>query len=187
MRNVPPHVQIHRLAFAGVALKKTNSAINEIGIAPARIIGTTRTGVVIDDVDAVGARLGVGADVPFAKVTGAIAIALEKFRDSHTIAKAMIGHVLGIRRRELPRHRPRAAGATGNPRDVCLCEARAVFGQLVEHRRFGIRVAITAEVAIAEVIGENKDDVRLVGGGNNASQANNEKNYTADHKPNFNR
>jgi hypothetical protein len=40
-------------------------------------------------------------------------------------------------------------------------EARPLAGHLVKPRRLELRVAITAEVAVAEIVGINDDDVRV--------------------------
>ena len=62
------------------------------------------------------------------------------------------------------RHRSRAARATGNAGDVGLRETGAFLRELIEHGCLRIRMAVATQIAVAEVVGKDEDDVRLLGG-----------------------
>ena len=64
-------------------------------------------------------------------------------------------------RRILAGHDARARRRTNAARRVSRGEAHPAFRQPVEHRRLVELAAITAEIHPAEIIGQNKDDVRL--------------------------
>ncbi len=56
--------------------------------------------------------------------------------------------------------RRRADGVAG----VALCQAHAVFGDLVDVGRADFGLAERADVAVTEVIGDEEDDVGPIGG-----------------------
>ena len=61
-------------------------------------------------------------------------------------------------------HRRDARGRADGMRRVELQEPRAVGGQPVEMRRPDSRVAVAAEIAVAEVVGQNEEEVGARGG-----------------------
>ena len=57
-----------------------------------------------------------------------------------------------------------ARGGTNRVAGVALRESHAFFGDLVDVRRADFRLAEGTDIAVAEVIGEEEDDVGSVGG-----------------------
>src|SRR5262249_38326780 len=59
------------------------------------------------------------------------------------------------------RHQSCARGTAVRRRNIRLRETRAVAGQRVDMRSRNIRTPVNAEIAIAQIVGQNDDDVRL--------------------------
>ena len=60
----------------------------------------------------------------------------------------------------IPGHERRAGGGTDGTAGVGLGEADAFGGEAVEVRSFDPFLAVTAEIAVAEVVGHDENDVR---------------------------
>ena len=59
-------------------------------------------------------------------------------------------------------HQAGARGAAIRPADVAAGEAHAVPGQRIDVRRGNLRVALAAQLAVAEVVGDDDEDVRAL-------------------------
>jgi len=110
-------------------------------------------------------RVRVFAVVPFAEDTGAIAVGLEALGNG---GLGLFQFATGIRpgadaKRMPPREQHRAGGRTHAPAHE-VAQLDALLEQAVNVRR-GNGSAMRAEVAPAEVVGQEIDDVRLCGGG----------------------
>ena len=63
-------------------------------------------------------------------------------------------------------HQPGAGGAANRTGDVAACEADAVAGERVDVRRCEFAFALGADAGVAEVVGDDEDDVGFgLGGG----------------------
>ena len=163
VRDVAPDVQIKRLLFSGGLFEKCNRAIHQMRVsATGGLVVLFRGPIVINHINAIRTWLGIRPDVPFSKMPRAIAVALEQLGDGHRVTKAVVGHVFRKPSRMSTGHRPGSARTTGHTRDIRLCIARSLLGKLTQRRRLGIGMAIAAQIAIAEIISKDKDDVRFV-------------------------
>ena len=59
-------------------------------------------------------------------------------------------------------HEAYSAGLTGHSRGVEPGEPRTTLGEAVDIRRLRIGVTVATEIAVAQVVGENENDVWLV-------------------------
>ena len=155
---VRPDVHVERLFRLGAFADEAEGGGEEIRIAAFGILVAAAHDA--DLVDAVGARLGFRADVPFPEMAGAVALALEQPGDGLVAREAEVRGVLGIACREAPCHQASAAGVASHARDVGLGEARPFRRELVNVWRLRVGVPVAGRIAPAEVVGENEDDVR---------------------------
>jgi len=59
-------------------------------------------------------------------------------------------------------HQPRAGRAAVRPGDVAVTEAHAVLGERIDVRRRDVLAALEADVGVAQVVGQQDDDVGLL-------------------------
>ena len=132
------------------------------------------------EIEAVGERMMLGlvigpdAEVPFADQSGGVAGVLQRLGQGHfgggqaaggdgaEDAELIVGHAGadGV----ASGHESGAARGADLGGGIELREAQAFGGHTIQIRRLDRRVAVAAEVAVAEVVGQDDDDVRLRGG-----------------------
>ncbi len=124
-----------------------------------------RTG--LDFAVVVGRRLGSEAQVPLADHAGGIAGLLEQRRhrdaprfddqrrDARQDARALLAP--GV----LAGHKGVARRRADRRRRVRVGEPQPLRGKPIDVRRLDLRRAIAAEVAIADIVGQNEEDIRL--------------------------
>ena len=102
-----------------------------------------------------------GTDVPFPKMTCGIPVFIEQFGNGCPTIKTEISDP-SFKTSGMPAcHESDATWLAGYAGGVVACETRALFCQAVDMGRFRIRVTVASEVAVAQVIGKNENDVRL--------------------------
>ena len=109
----------------------------------------------------------VAAEVPFADVGGAIALFFEHVGQRGLLhpelvflSRIDVGEDAEAGR-EFPAHQPHARGHADGRDGVGAGEARTLGGEPVDMRCGDVLPAVTAEVAVAHVIGEDNDEVGL--------------------------
>ncbi len=117
----------------------------------------------------VGDAAGAGAaESPFSEQSGSIARALEEGSDGGLIrAQARFGldvpsdgGVAGVP----PGHQAAAGWRTDCGTRIRLGEAKSLGGHAVQIRGLDLLLTVTPEIAVAEIIGEDKNDVGPEGG-----------------------
>ena len=165
MRDVIPDVHIKRTFL--VLLDEADRLVIHRRIAPASIHGMSmffRCPLIrADDINAIRPGLQHGPHVPFAKVPGGIAIFFQQLRDGDPTPKTITRRILLKRCGKLPRHQPRARRTAGDTRGMEFRKSCAIRRQLVQVRRLRIRMPIAVQIAPAQIICENENDVRRCG------------------------
>ena len=107
----------------------------------------------------------VVAQAPLADTGGGIAGRLEEFGHGHAIGfePLALPHRGGVTDVQARHQREPRRGAHGRA-SVMLREADALGSQAVEAGRLQALLAVAAEVAVAEVVGQDEDDVRFACG-----------------------
>ncbi|MEN9633397.1 MAG: hypothetical protein RL077_1801 [Verrucomicrobiota bacterium] len=143
-----------------------------------------------DEVETVfldGGSVGVVAEMPFADVRGGVAGGAKRACDVGHAGLQPVAHAArGVRRlggivavdavarRNLPGEKTAAAGRADGSGDIKLGEQRAIGGEPVEVGRLGEGVTVAAQIAPAEIVGEDEEDVgpsgRVRGGSDEAQQ-----------------
>src|SRR5215813_2631798 len=117
----------------------------------------------------VGIEFGLIAEMPFAEDPGGVPGFLKLPRETDlcvrgesVVAGAGSGNDFGDAAALLiaSGHQPRAGGTTNGPAGMEIGEADAARGEAVEIRRPNVGVAVAAHVAVAEIVGENQQNVR---------------------------
>ena len=141
-----------------VLVSRSVSATARIGLADA-------PGAVNEDLvetALVGLVGGFVAEVPFAENAGGVAGRLENLGDGRSLERQPLALEDGVRDAVLELmpagHEGRARRRTGRA-DVKIGETHALVVQPVEIGRFQNRVAVTRQIAVALVIGQNKNDI----------------------------
>ena len=159
----------------GVALQRADrlAVADEI----ARVL-VRRAGVVLrghPPVVAVIARLRLreiveqAVEMPLAAMAGRVARALEQSRQRDLARAQVRDTALGdpgvdaVSKRRAPREQRRARRTADGAGGVTLRQPHALLRERVEVRRLDDRMAVAREVAVAEVVGEEEDEVGLRG------------------------
>ena len=107
--------------------------------------------------------------MPFANESSFVAGILKELDNRDAILVAVFGLIESIVRRvkgkSLGKPASKQAGATriaGSPRHVELAESCALSGQFIQMWCLRIRVTIRGQIPIAQIIGKDQDDVRLL-------------------------
>ena len=135
------------------------------------IVGDGLTVVAVETVEALLERDAVGAraaEAPFAETAGSVARGLEKFRERDGVGgdgELALGFQLAIIADErvagmFAGHKHATRGSADVVAGVVLGEFQALGGEAIEVRRADDFLAERADVAVAEIVGEDENDVR---------------------------
>ena len=115
--------------------------------------------------------LRVAAEVPFAEARRRVTLRLEPRRERGfrkrqadrliEIPVADRVHLVAEARLIAARHESSARRRAERRRDVAVREADSVARDGVDMRRRDLRIPLAAEFAVAEVVGDQQDDIRL--------------------------
>lgn len=135
-------------------------------------------GIIEADLIGAGSDFGVPidvaiaeAEVPLADATGGVTALLEDGRKGGAAGSEESGRVAwedgGVFTPPsvFARQERVAGGSAGSRGGVAVCEAEASAGEFIEVGSFEGGAAVTTEVAVADIIGEDEDDVGVLGGG----------------------
>ena len=154
----------------GIGFEAAVVAEGSFGLHPGRdhVVAVEQAEVGVESLP--GGHVAVfGAQVPFAHHGGAVALRLERFGE-RDLLRRQAGLAVGTEHVAHPRADGVAAreegcagGGAGRGGRVELGEAHAFGGHLVEVRRANRRVAVARQVAVAEIVGEEDDEVGAAG------------------------
>lgn len=82
--------------------------------------------------------------MPFSKMASRIPVLLEQLRDGFTISKAKVANPMCKAARMSTCHEANSTRLTGHSRGIVPHETRTVFGEAVDIRRYGIRMAVAS-------------------------------------------
>ena len=179
VRNQAPDVQVERPR--AVLLDETDAFVDDklagpgaeiwIAFVPARAIGVDRAVVV----EAVGFGTGrplAAAEVPFSEVRRGVARLLQNAREGGHGGVEPVRHSPGlvhfgrrevavdlVPRRKMTGRERRAAGRTDRIVHVELREEGSLAGQSIQVGSLDVAMAVAAEIAPAQVVGENENNV----------------------------
>ncbi|OHB72155.1 MAG: hypothetical protein A2V70_20800 [Planctomycetes bacterium RBG_13_63_9] len=109
-------------------------------------------------------RVGL-AQTPFADDARGVAGLLEQLGHGHVLRPqrhpgvAADQRVTGVQ----PRHQAASRGRTDRAAGIAVRKPHTLLGHAIEVRRPDHLLAVAAEVAIAEIVGQDEDDVRRIG------------------------
>ncbi len=165
MRNVSPHIDIERPVL--MAFDEVNGSLERVVVTP---LSAVLHG--LEDLDLINAiaklgwillrrmrPCGSGTDVPLPKMPGGIPVVPEQFRDRLAIPETEIADPAREAAGMPAGHEARPAGLTGHSRGVEPGEPHTPLGKAVDVRRLRIGVTVATEVAVAQVVGEDENDV----------------------------
>ena len=138
-----------------------------VGVVVVRVVLVEVAKEVVEAFAVGDARCARLSQSPLADDARSVARAFENLRDGHVLLSqryplAAPPHVATDVCVPLmqPRHQAGARGGADGGGRVELCEAQPLARHAVEVRRPDELLAVAAEVAVAQVVGENQDDVR---------------------------
>ncbi len=133
-----------------------------MSIASACLVSPARKLFIVinaDRIDAVRAVFFIRADVPFAKVTGAIAGLMQQISNRRALSEATVSRIFTKRRRELARHQTGAGRAASNAGRIELRKPSAFAGQPVDIWRASVGMTVAAQISVAQIVHQDQHDV----------------------------